>query len=647
MSAYYETISASSPHIYHSALALAPETSIVRKLYKSHAQPFVRVIHGLPVSWDAYAAATTRPSIIYLVAWSPCSRFVAIISSPSVTTVHILDSVTLQKLQQLEFEFSIGDHLNKLIFSPDGHMLTSSGNNWREFFIVSWDLRTGSAAGVIRWESQTVNNPGDIAYSATGKMVAVAIPGYDKGFTSISICDVVSCEHLRDVQLPSNWIDCKFWSFAESLRVATLGRMASKELEQTPSITVWEIGFAAGTVSEVETLPVPESVIISKNDTMCFPQSAIHTQSPQSPRPIALVYHAPHEGVLVWDAQNSEILLNRYADGTRNPTFSSDGHFFAYSTPTEVHLWKDSPTNYRHHGKLAIPTAYCRSLLSPNGESVIVYGNPMITLWHTRNLATTPSDTPTHRSTTDFLVEFHPDRPLAAAVRRGDSMVTFLDLGSSAPPLVIDTGVEVLSLGVAGETVVLIDKDGATTAKLPAGTDAGMDRLDCVRVISLDDGSVVTGVLSPNSRYIIVVVASGMLSIYCATSGECLCGGEMNTGIHWFTPDSHSIGYLIHEDEGIVREIRTIVTGGTLQHQLGGGEIVDVRKGQWGCPFTSSRGYQNTKDGWVFCPSGKRLLILPPLWRLGSRIQWKWNGQFLALLHGELPDPVILELEPS
>ena len=36
---YFEIISASSPHIYHSALVAAPKDSIVRKLYESHS-PF-------------------------------------------------------------------------------------------------------------------------------------------------------------------------------------------------------------------------------------------------------------------------------------------------------------------------------------------------------------------------------------------------------------------------------------------------------------------------------------------------------------------------------------------------------------------------------------------------------------------------------
>jgi hypothetical protein len=38
--------------------------------------------------------------------------------------------------------------------------------------------------------------------------------------------------------------------------------------------------------------------------------------------------------------------------------------------------------------------------------------------------------------------------------------------------------------------------------------------------------------------------------------------------------------------------------------------------------------------------------MLPPLWQSFESVDRVWNGKFLALLHGSLPEPVILELEP-
>jgi len=77
---YFEVINASSPHIYHSALVLAPQESIVRKLYEAYAHPFTRIVHGLPTSWDTNTAAT----VIFLAVWSPCNSFIAIVWSGSM-----------------------------------------------------------------------------------------------------------------------------------------------------------------------------------------------------------------------------------------------------------------------------------------------------------------------------------------------------------------------------------------------------------------------------------------------------------------------------------------------------------------------------------------------------------------------------------
>ena len=36
--------------------------------------------------------------------------------------------------------------------------------------------------------------------------------------------------------------------------------------------------------------------------------------------------------------------------------------------------------------------------------------------------------------------------------------------------------------------------------------------------------------------------------------------------------------------------------------------------------------------------------MLPPRWQ-SDMVRWAWSGQFLGLLHGALPEAVILELE--
>ena len=118
--AYFEVINTSAPHIYHSALSLSPQTSIVRRLCKPYARPFARVVHGLPVSWEPTASASEPHSIVRAAAWSPCSRLIAV-SRIDPTRIEILDSVTLERLNNFTSP-NIPGHLS---FSPDGHLLVS------------------------------------------------------------------------------------------------------------------------------------------------------------------------------------------------------------------------------------------------------------------------------------------------------------------------------------------------------------------------------------------------------------------------------------------------------------------------------------------------------------------------------------------
>ena len=66
-------------------------------------------------------------------------------------------------------------------------------------------------------------------------------------------------------------------------------------------------------------------------------------------------------------------------------------------------------------------------------------------------------------------------------------------------------------------------------------------------------------------------------------------------------------------------------------------------------PWDSPEGYKI--DGgaiqWVLDREGRRLLWLPPHWRTTNEKTWRWNGNFLALRKGMLPEPVIIRLSST
>ena len=59
-------------------------------------------------------------------------------------------------------------------------------------------------------------------------------------------------------------------------------------------------------------------------------------------------------------------------------------------------------------------------------------------------------------------------------------------------------------------------------------------------------------------------------------------------------------------------------------------------------PLELTHGYEVTDDGWILSPTEKRILWLPHHWR-SKEYHREWSGQFLGLLHCELPKVVILE----
>ena len=122
---FFEVISQSAPHIYHSALQLAPQSSIVWKLYSQQFHsPLARVVTGTPASWDLCTASTRTQEIIHHATWSPCGQFIAAGSGSSVL---VRDSNTLERVSVLKPPRNLRDaHPNFLIFSPNGCLLACS-----------------------------------------------------------------------------------------------------------------------------------------------------------------------------------------------------------------------------------------------------------------------------------------------------------------------------------------------------------------------------------------------------------------------------------------------------------------------------------------------------------------------------------------
>ena len=640
VAAFFEIIRASSPHIYHSALMLAPKTSIVRKLYESHSHPFVRIVHGASESWDSSTATTTFPFPIGRTAWSPCNRFIAI-SSWETARADILDSATLQRLQSFGPLEGLAIS-SALIFSPDNRMLTYSGNKatrstlhsssilmTQKVLVVTWDIQTGGVVSAIEWETQ--DGPGErshITYSMDGRVVVILSTRYYG-----AIFDVVTGLHMHDIDfrhLVGSSL-CHIWTDGKYIRFAAT--------RQT-GISVWEVGIAPGdTPVEVKVLPSLDDVSNRGGSGLL---SASDQVAPTNTNP-----------TVVWNSQDSKSLLH-HPGLHPNPliTFFCDGCLFTCSTAgSVVYLWKESPAGYIL-GK--IPPPYREPLLSPDCKSIIAFFGPTVQLWHMNNFSTAPFSIYVQLQKTEkFILDFLPDRPLAVVMREKDNTMTVLDLSSGVPWCSIEAPMEVYGLRMNNNTIVAMGSDEIITWNMPEENplpDVSLNIGDSTQTIHLsgDDESLdrkyatCQVVMSIDLQYIAFIVEDelclGNLCVYSASTGKYLDGTTTAlTGTLWFAPSGDEVWYA-YEDRA---EVWTI-TGEKLVHKM---VIDNFNHGPQECPWRSSCGYQVTPDGWVLSPGKKPLLMLPPPWQ-SHRDHRVWSRQFLALLHGTLSEPIVIEVEP-
>jgi len=628
--AFFEVISTSAAHIYHSALPLSPQTSIIHKLYIPYARPLARVVQGVPILWEPIVVAVRNRGLVDKATWSPCSRYIAV-SWSYPTTIELLDAATLERLHVFKPQHSTG----WLSFSPDSRLLTQFG--WRRHEITTWDFQTGGQTMTIPSTSYMATSQFfSSTYSIDGKTVAVAYR--DPEFTGISTYNLLSGTHTYSYHISDGRIVASIWTHDECLRFATV---------KPGLITVWEVGFTSiHALTKIESLPAPDD--ISDFETILF--------LPTLSRLAA--FHQKH--VLIWDARGSKRLLY-FSDGDLHTeiSFSSDGRFFVCGTARqEIYLWKESPTGYVLHQTLVSGTKKAMgtvtwsnsiTLLSPNGDSVIACRDYETRLWRTTDPITSLPSVPTRPTElANFLLEFSPDGLLAAAARWGDNIVTVLDLTSGNPRLIVDTGMMICGLRVTGNAIVVVDEERITTWNLPMGEhifDTRATINDSVRTIKFDHPTppsrhVQSAAISPDLNYTVITRGDGEgLDIYDMSTGNHVVGTATRCRrMSWITPDGCEVWSKYawpYKGWKIIKDNKSDVIG--LEH------ISENKCPSGGYPWRSSHGHGVTDDGWIFNLRKKRLMWLPHNWR---KDEWdrKWDGRLLGLVSYDLTEPIIIEL---
>ena len=647
---FFEVIRTSAPHIYHSALPLSPQASIVRQLYIPHARPLTRIAHGLPTSWDPSIMAEGVASLTSTAAWSPCSKFIAVAwDSGMETTITILDAVTLERLTVLDPQPGL---TRWLIFSPNSRLLTWLSD--RPMECISWDLRTGIQLSTISPEEGWSSAIGrfSLTYSECGTMLGVLFSSFNA--STISIYDILSGKHTHSQEVKG--FLGEVWTHGECIRYASTPTAGS--------LIIWEFGFTSRHApTQVESLSTPGN---------------FHPSGGLSIHPtLSRLAFIDRRAILVWDGRESRFLLD--SEDVKDPkgmSFSLDGRLFACGTRgQEIYLWRESHVGYVLHRKLKSGHAFPENHISPDGGSIAGWDGSGIQVWRMMDPVTSLSciSTQTPSRTRVHMVEFSPGEAFAAITQLQDNVVTVLDLESGDPWLVIDTGVEVHGLRVGRSVIVVVGEGKIITWDLPAGSRALNAR------VNIDDSvQTTTFVQPPSSRFSRSYPISISLDLHrMAIMGEA---GGMHTGFNLHLYDVSTGQRLAcvftdpnpHVYDGSAGRSLASVSmrwRRTPWFALGGREVWCIASGDkaegWtiiedsesdairleGIGLTADppggfpwkpHSYVATDDGWVLSPGGKRILWLPR--SRSSTTHKTWNGRFLALLHPVLQEPVLLEL---
>jgi len=463
-----------------------------------------------------------------------------------------------------------------------------------------------------------------------GKIVAFAYRDSENDVvTGISTYNLISGTCVYSHHASEGRIIAPIWTHGELLRFVTV---------KPGSITTWEVGFTSEhALAEIESLPAPD-------DT----GSRQHLFLPTLSR---LAFILNKESVLIWDARDSEILLN-FVDsgGLWGLSFSSDGRFFACGSWDQgVYLWKESPTGYVLHQKPVSGSAHgwIRPFLSPDGESIITSKSGETQLWHTTGpIDPPPSVPPQPANRTEFVLAFSPDKSFIATGRLGGDMAIIVDLKSGDLRLMIHTGMVVCGLGVTGGTAIVVGEGKIVTWNLPAGDcvlNSEANIHDSVRTIVFNHtppppGELRFASISPDSNHLAITReedGGGGVDIYDASTGKHLFGIPTRNVSHpWFTRDGREVWC----DDG---EQKIIMGGGSDVIRVEPVEPGDAPSG--GHLWESVHGHKLTDDGWILDSRKKRVMWLPHHWRVS---EWYriWDGRFLVLFHRKLPEPVIIEM---
>ena len=445
---FFEPISVSSTHIYHSALELCPTSSIVRKLYYdryNRISRFPRVVSGTPDTWDPNISFSSKDDYDFCT-WSQCGQFIA---AKTGEHIEVRNQLTFELLSLLRFpEDTFPRSDSQLAYSPDGRSLACSAENT----IVIWDIQTGGVAKEIVTppHSRIVS----LVWSSDGRTIAsistIGHPLVSK--SGVDTYEITSGARLF-TELFDHGVSCYLWACKKSFRLMT----AMLSETTPPEITSSEITSSKGNTTLNITISKIGSTLIKIESHSVMIRMELDPRSSWTATFSPSTYRASIEGLRrfsITDIRNSDCLLEEHGSFYFSQ-FSSNGNLFAASYFDDIHIWKYTSGKYTLWGKFRLPYSSAARRhnpllqISPSSSSILVLDRNLLLV---RRL----NDPPTTPQSCRQLAAISRSCTYIAATRHSEWTVKITGLHSQAPSQFIDTGVEVCELVIIDNVLIVV-----------------------------------------------------------------------------------------------------------------------------------------------------------------------------------------------
>jgi len=418
-----------------------------------------------------------------------------------------------------------------------------------------------------------------------------------------------------------------FWAYKDTLRFTI-----SFETDGEPMIKIYELQ---------PTSDSPLHIVIS------FPVPS-HRKFSFSP----VSFHASFVTMtefIIFDVQSSQLLLQTEPASINYylpPLFSADGCFAAYAALwDEIFVWQNTSTCYVPWCSLRPRLSFNKFSWSPTSLSISCWGLSGIQLLYLDNCPGIPS--PSSYKSVPYekhLVAYSADGIHVAIAKQGYGHITFLNCLLGTLEQIIDTLMEIEDIRISDNTIFAVDRQKLVGWDLNRDYDSRREtkvhlvtpsNLKCLR-LSHDCSQL--AYTSGNMVYVYNVQVQKNL--------QCFYSKIWPMDFQ-FSPNENQLWIVNpHDLTGSLYLKRLEIEDSWNEWTLSEGDYLG-NEWSWVNLFSSYGYCVGVGSEWVTDSRGNKCLWLPPAWRILDWERVRWDGQFLALLSGHYPKPVIIEFQPQ